>query len=150
MYCSTSGSSFVLSARKNMRRSARRHTVRHTWAMAASCEPPGRMKFFCWGMLALIASIASSNRVISAGSSVYDGASGVLALSVAKYEQTVKRLRCDLTTRFLSSPSFMKETSKPSCELSSSTVPYASMRELVFLTLWPPTRLVVPSSPVLV
>lgn len=74
----------------------------------------------------------------------------VFSWSVARCEPIENSLCCILRIKSRSASSSKYVFSHPRWELSSSIVPYASKRIWVFGTRLPPTRLVVPLSPVFV
>ena len=129
--------------------SARRHTVRATCACAEGTVPPGRMNALALGTSASRASMPSSRSLMS--SAVRPAGSGFVSGSgiVARYAPMLKSLFwmcCSWACTALGeSDSAM---SSPMWLESSSMVPYASRRMSSLAARWPPTREVVPASPV--
>ncbi len=119
-----SGATDISSASAVMRRSARRHTVRHTWHWAAETEPPGSMKVRSAGSWASTVSIYSSScctwAVVIAQGGIVPSVHGM-----AKWVPTSNRRDCIHCSLWLSAAScvFTIATNRPRWALSSSTVP---------------------------
>lgn len=135
-----------------MRRSALRHTVRHTWHCAAAWHPPGSTKLLSVGSDEFMLSIWCSSSSTSALSSRAEGYMGVCDVSVARKVQALNMSHCMRSSVFITAASasalLIIAASSPMCEDSSSIVPYASRRAESFGVRCPPTSDVRPSSPV--
>lgn len=146
----TSGEIVQVSDRVRMRRSALRQIVRHTWQIAAPRLPPGMIKAQSSGSCSSSLSISRSMRSTSSEVRILAAFSCVFSWSVARCEPIENSLCCILRIKSRSASSSKYVFNHPRWELSSSIVPYASKRIWVFGTRLPPTRLVVPLSPVFV
>ena len=143
------------SASAVMRRSARRHTVRHTWHCAASMQPPGRMNECSGSRCASSWSMMLSKCVICFSVMEQGGGVSCCLQGIAKWVPTSKRRDCIhskklvlLSAHVCSSISFfIMLPNRPIWALSSSMVPYDSKRRAHFFTLMPPMSDVVPVSP---
>ena len=155
---SNEGHTGTSSDRAMMRRSARRHTVRHTWHWEAAMHPPGRIKERSGATCASHSSISRSKR-LTCSSEMPQAASSPSGAGMARCVPTSNMRDCSQAKRVaVSFPYPSRETwrspiaatmdaNRPRWALSSSTVPYASSRLLHFFTRLPPISDVVPASP---
>ena len=129
MYWSSSEGAFASSGSARTRRSARRHTVRATWAYDAAWVPPGSMNERCSGSPSVSASIICSKRSTSGASILQLSGSWNDVVSVARQPPMLNSFYC-IHRMFSALSAFLSITDSisPMNELSSSMVPYASRR----------------------
>lgn len=148
-YAVSLGSTYSEAARSWMRRSARRHTVRAMWAFAEMGDPPGRTNALTGGVSASRVSIHCSSPAMSLSESPHAGGCSPGFTSHARYPPMLKSMFC-MPQSFcrMSGGHAGSERSAPRNDENSSMVPYASRRVLFLAMRVPPTRDVVPASPV--
>ena len=108
------------------RRSARRQIARATWRRAAASVPPGRTKLFSGSSVSLTWSHSSSSRSTCPG--VTRRRSRSSSSGTERSAPRSKRSFCTCSSQGRNSAGRSPASTKPRTELSSSTVPYASIR----------------------